>query len=125
MGCRWCNSRNQLDAKVRFSHFLEIFWSLNYQVLQYTKTQQSRSAITDLDKILFAACRIPGVFRRILSDTARHMARIPLWTAASPRGSKPETLFTRTFQIDEGWQPGSNCLSRTMRGMAGDFHPRF
>jgi hypothetical protein len=34
-------------------------------------------------------------------------------TSASPGGSQSEPLFTRTFWIDKGGQPGSYCLSRT------------
>jgi hypothetical protein len=46
------------------------------------------------------------------------MALIYMRTAASPRCSQSEPLFTRAFYIHKGWQPDSYCLLRTMRALA-------
>jgi hypothetical protein len=48
-------------------------------------------------------------------DTAGHIALITMWITTSPVGSQSEPLFTRAFYVDKGGQPGSYCLSRTMR----------
>jgi hypothetical protein len=93
-------------AHGRVDIFMELLETWNSEIFRVHIKQNPRLSARHAE-YLAVSVKPPELHRR-------HHPRINA-IAASRAGSQSEALFTRTFWIDKGGQPGSYCLSLTMR----------